>query len=56
VWVIAPTGTVLGRIVMPEVTANVAWGGEGNRTLFLTASTSVYHLACAVAGQPLSAV
>jgi gluconolactonase len=56
VWVIAPTGDVLGRILMPEVTANLAWGGEGDRTLFLTASTSVYRLACGVAGQPLSAV
>jgi gluconolactonase len=56
VWVIAPTGTVLGRIIMPEVTANLAWGGEGNRTLFLTASTSIYRLACGVAGQPVSAV
>ena len=56
VWVIAPAGTILGRILMPEVTANLAWGGAGNRTLFLTASTSVYQLECAVAGQPVSAV
>ena len=54
-WVIAPTGAVLGRILMPAVTANPAWGGAGNRALFLTASTSVYRLARAIAGQPLSA-
>jgi gluconolactonase len=29
---------------MPEVCANVAFGGQDLRTLFLTASTSVYTL------------
>ncbi len=56
VWVIAPNGAILGRILMPEVTANLAWGGADHRTLFLTASTSVYQLECAIAGQPVSAV
>jgi gluconolactonase len=56
VWVIAPTGAVLGRILMPEVTANLAWGGPAWRTLYLTASTSVYSLECAITGQALSAV
>ena len=56
VWIITPSGTVLGRILMPEVTANLAWGGEGNRALFLTASTSVYRLECGIAGQALSSV
>jgi gluconolactonase len=56
VWVIAPTGAVLGRILMPEVTANLAWGGPAWRTLYLTASTSVYSLECAITGQALSAI
>jgi len=56
VWVIAPSGQVLGRILMPEVTANLAWGGDDRRTLFLTASTSVYRLVCGVVGQALSAI
>jgi gluconolactonase len=56
VWVIAPDGTVLGRLLMPEVTANLAWGGDDHRTLFLTGSTSLYRLVCTIAGQPLSAV
>ena len=26
-WILNDAGRVLGRIVMPEVTANVAWAG-----------------------------
>ena len=43
VWVISPDGTHLGTIVMPEVTANVAWGDDG-RTLYMTSSTSLYRI------------
>ncbi len=53
VWVIAPTGTILGRILMPEVTANVAWGDADWRTLYLTASTSVYRLRTEIPGIPV---
>ncbi|MET1026049.1 MAG: SMP-30/gluconolactonase/LRE family protein, partial [Dongiaceae bacterium] len=42
VWVFSPRGQLLGRIVVPEVVANLHWGGEDFRTLFLAASTSVY--------------
>ena len=49
VWVIGPDGVHLGTIVMPEVTANVAWGGDG-RTLYMTASTGVYRIDLAAAG------
>ena len=44
VWVFAPDGSKIGIIAMPEVCANVAFGGPDLRTLFLTASTSVYTL------------
>jgi gluconolactonase len=44
VWVFAPDGTKIGIIETPEVCANVAFGGPDLRTLFLTASTSVYAL------------
>jgi gluconolactonase len=44
VWVFAPGGRLIGIIEMPEVCANVAFGGDDLRTLFLTASTSVYTL------------
>ena len=43
VWVCSPDGTLLGRIVLPELPANLAWGEDGS-VLFLTARTSVYRL------------
>lgn len=50
VWIIAPDGTILGRILMPEITANVGWGGDDWRTLFLTATTSVYRVRLNIPG------
>jgi gluconolactonase len=42
VWVYRPDGTLSGRIAIPEPAANLAWGGRDWRTLFVTASTSLY--------------
>jgi gluconolactonase len=42
VWVYSPSGEVMGKLGVPEVVGNLAWGGENFRTLFLTASRSVY--------------
>jgi sugar lactone lactonase YvrE len=43
VWVYRPNGERLGRIVLPELPANLSWGEDGS-VLFLTARTSVYRL------------
>jgi len=43
VWVCDADGALLGRIVLPELPANLAWGEDGS-VLFLTARTSVYRL------------
>ncbi len=43
VWIIAPDGTHLGTIKTGEITANVGWGEDG-RTLYMTASTSLYRI------------
>jgi gluconolactonase len=43
VWVCRPDGMLLGRIVLPELPANLAWGEDGS-VLFATARTSVYRL------------
>jgi len=43
VWVCRPNGELLGRIVLPELPANLAWGEDGS-VLFFTARTSVYRL------------
>jgi len=48
-WVCRADGTLLGRIVLPELPANLAWGEDGS-VLFLTARTSVYRLATKTRG------
>lgn len=44
IWVWDATGTHLGTIVMPEQPANLTWGDSDYRTLYITATTSVYRL------------
>jgi gluconolactonase len=53
VWVVAPSGEILGRIVPPEVPANVAWGGADWSTLYITARSSVYRIRVNVPGIPV---
>ena len=43
IWVCRADGTRLGRIVLPELPANLAWGEDGS-VLFITARTSLYRL------------
>jgi gluconolactonase len=50
IWVWDPEGHHLGTIVMPEQPANLAWGDKDYRTLYITATTSVYRLKMKVAG------
>jgi gluconolactonase len=42
VWVYAPSGRLIGRVSIPEMAANLHWGGPDWRTLYVTATTSVY--------------
>jgi gluconolactonase len=44
VWVYAPSGELIGKLHSPERVANLAWGGADFRTLFLTATHSVYRV------------
>jgi gluconolactonase len=44
VWVWDVRGNHLGTIVMPEQPANLAWGDADFRTLYVTATTSVYRI------------
>jgi len=53
VWVIAPNGTILGRILTQEVAANVAWGDADWRSLYITASTSIYRVRTEIPGMPV---
>jgi len=42
-WVCRPDGKLLGRIILPELPANLAWGEDGT-VLYFTARTSIYRL------------
>ena len=42
VWVYAPDGALIGKLRVPELVGNLTWGGPDFRTLFLTATHSVY--------------
>ncbi len=53
VWVIDPSGAHLGTLEVPEVVANLNWGGPGWSTLFLTASTSLYRVRTNAVGAPV---
>jgi gluconolactonase len=44
IWVWDAKGDHLGTIVMPEQPANLNWGDKDYRTLYITATTSVYRL------------
>jgi gluconolactonase len=44
VLIYSPAGKLLGRIRLPEVCANVAFGGPKRNVLFMCASQSLYAL------------
>jgi sugar lactone lactonase YvrE len=48
-----PNGSKLGRIDMPEVSANLAWGDDDWKTLYITASTSLYSIHLGIKGIPV---
>jgi gluconolactonase len=52
VWVYGPLAGLLGRIRVPEQVANIAWGDNDWRTLYLTASTSLYRVRLGIPGIP----
>lgn len=51
IWVYDPAGKRIGKIRVPERTANLHWGGPDWRSLFITATTSVYRLETKVGGR-----
>mgnify|MGYP005624496511 FL=1 len=44
IHVMNPEGIMIGIIVCPEIPANIAWGGDDYRTLFITARTGLYSM------------
>ena len=50
VWVFSPEGKHLGTVRLPEKVGNLAWGDQDGKTLYITASSSVYRLKTSIAG------
>jgi len=50
VQVVAPDGTQIGYIRLPEICANLAFGGGKRNRLFMTASQSLYAVYVGIAG------
>lgn len=48
-WVFSPSGKHLGTIATPEHPSNCCWGG-GFSGLYITAGTSLYHIATKIPG------
>ena len=44
IWIWDAKGNHMGTIAMPEQPANLTWGDKDYRTLYITATTSVYRL------------
>jgi gluconolactonase len=44
IWIWSRQGVHMGTIALPEQPANLTWGGKDLRTLYITATTSVYRL------------
>ncbi|MFB3092654.1 MAG: SMP-30/gluconolactonase/LRE family protein, partial [Dehalococcoidia bacterium] len=51
-WVYEPDGKLLGIIKLPEIPANLAFGGPDRRDLFFTARTSLYLMRTREPGLP----
>ena len=49
VWVYSRSGALLGKIKVPELVANLHWGKSDWRTLFMTATHSLYAVRTKVA-------
>ena len=50
IWILAADGTHLGTLRLPEAPHNLAFGGDDDRTLYVTALTGVYRLRLDVPG------
>jgi gluconolactonase len=49
-WILSPDAKPLGRIELPEVPVNLAFGEKDGKTLFITARTSLYRVRLKVSG------
>lgn len=50
IWIFSPDSSLLGILEIPEPPANLAWGNEDDRTLYITAKSSLYRIRLQVSG------
>jgi gluconolactonase len=50
VWIFSPAGKHIAAILMPERVANLNWGGNAGKSLYITASSSVYRIDLMISG------
>ena len=50
VWIISAEGKHIGTIKVPERVSNVAWGDADGKTLYITASTSIFRIRLRISG------
>jgi gluconolactonase len=50
VWIFSPAGVHLGTIRLPEKVGNLAWGDQDGKTLYVTASSSIYRIKLMIPG------
>ena len=51
IWLFAPDGKHLGTIKTPESAANLAFGDADGKTIYITATSSVYKMRVNIAGE-----
>lgn len=44
IWIFSPEGKHIGTVDIPEKAGNLAWGDEDGKSLYITASSSVYRI------------
>ena len=55
IWVLEPSGELLGVLRFPEIPANLAWGDPDLKTMYVTARTGLYRRRVNTGGSPLIA-
>jgi gluconolactonase len=50
IWIYSPSGDRLDHISVPKAPTNVAFGGPGHTTLYVTAQDNVYRVSLSVSG------
>ena len=50
IWIVSPSGTLLGKIAMSETPSNCNWGDADRKTLYITAGKSLYRIRLSTTG------